>query len=194
MMWYIQCISKKGNPNSEDYCSAVIYFNTLYVTYKERATHLLSIGTFLSSFRSHMTEYIVIEDDNVKFHLFQVLVNSWKRKCPTWSWPPRIIASSWATSLRQFEKQGNYHSSLWSWWYFKADSDMKGCFAQWSGYAETGHSGHAPSLLASSQNWSWTCWRCGLITEHRIENNPSNHDRRKRSWRARITWTWKVQF
>ena len=109
-----------------------------------------------------MTEYIVIEDDNVKFHLFQVLVNSWKRKCPTWSWPPRIIASSWATSLRQFEKQGNYHSSLWSWWYFKADSDMKGCFAQWSGYAETGHSGHAPSPSASSQNWSWTCWSCGL--------------------------------
>ena len=43
------------------------------MTYKERATHPLSIGTVVASFMSRMTEYIVIEDDNVSFHFLQVL-------------------------------------------------------------------------------------------------------------------------
>ena len=33
---------------------------------------------FLAPFMSHMAEFIVIEDGNVKFHYFQILVNGWK--------------------------------------------------------------------------------------------------------------------
>ena len=38
-----------------------------------RATHPISIGTFLASGMSRMTEYIAIEDDNVMTHFLQVL-------------------------------------------------------------------------------------------------------------------------
>ena len=31
-----------------------------------------------------MTEYDALEENNVKLHFFQVLVNGWKSKCPTW--------------------------------------------------------------------------------------------------------------
>ena len=37
-------------------------------------THLHSIGTLLASFMSRMTKLIAIEDDNVIFHVLQVLV------------------------------------------------------------------------------------------------------------------------
>ena len=39
-----------------------------------RATHPLSIDTFLVSGMSRMTEYIAIEDDNVMTHILQVFV------------------------------------------------------------------------------------------------------------------------
>ena len=36
-------------------------------------------------------------------------------------------------------------------------------FGQLSGFGETGHSGHAPSLSALRWNQMWICWRCGCI-------------------------------
>ena len=66
---------KKGNPYSKAHCSKVNRFENLHVAYKWRATHPLSIGTFLASGMSRMTEYIVNEDDNVMTHFLQVFRN-----------------------------------------------------------------------------------------------------------------------
>ena len=120
-----------------------------------------------------MTEYIVIEDDNVKLHFFQVLVNGWKSKCPTRCFGIMatkincLISSDFFENIWRTRRLQLLSVILMI---FQGRFWHEGMLSQWSGYAETGHSGHAPSLSASSQNWSWGC---GLITEHRIKNNPS---------------------
>ena len=71
--WNYSAYQNKGNPYSKAHCSKVKWFENLHVTYRWRATHPLSIGTFLASGMSRMTEYIAIEDDNVMTHFLQVL-------------------------------------------------------------------------------------------------------------------------
>ena len=73
-LWsFYSAYQNKGNPYSKAHCSKVKWFENLHVAYRWRATHPLSIGTFLASGMSRMTEYIAIEDDNVMTHFLQVL-------------------------------------------------------------------------------------------------------------------------
>ena len=60
---------------------------------RERATHPLSIGTFLASGMSRMTEYIAIEDDNVMTHFLQVFVIGMEDCSECWYWQFRWMSA-----------------------------------------------------------------------------------------------------
>ena len=54
---------------------------------------VLSIGTFLASGMSRMTEYIAIEDDNVMTHFLQVFVIGMEDCSECWYWQFRWLSA-----------------------------------------------------------------------------------------------------
>ena len=56
-------------------------------------THPLSIGTFLASGMSRMTEYIAIEDDNVMTPFLQVFVIGMEDCSECWYWQFRWMSA-----------------------------------------------------------------------------------------------------
>ena len=82
----------QGYLNRKAHCCNVNWYEYLYVTYNERATHLHSSGTRLTPCLSHMTQRIVIEDYSVKFIFWEVWVNRWKTEVNAF-----IDTSEWLT-------------------------------------------------------------------------------------------------